>query len=94
LAFKTILIASSKMFLSPHWVNALHSIYLHWNYSSIIFCAVYFIIGACFGSFLINRYSSRKSILLPTKILGTLPTFSWSYGYHFINYFIPFFERW
>lgn len=81
--FSTILIAQSKIFFNPCCVKALHSMYLHWNYYSIIFCAVSFIIGAYFGSFFIIAYSSRKSILLPTKIFGTFPTFSCNYGYHY-----------
>jgi hypothetical protein len=34
---------------------------------------------------LISWYSSLKSTLFPTKILGTFPTFSVNYGYHFIS---------
>jgi hypothetical protein len=34
------------------------------------------------GSFFVIAYSSRRSTLLPTNILGTLPTFSVSSGYH------------
>ena len=56
LAFITILIASSKMFFRPFWVSALHSIYLHWNSSSMILRAVYFMIGASLGSFLTAAY--------------------------------------
>ena len=81
--FITILIASSNIVLRPCWVRALHSMYLHWNSSSMIFWAVSFIMGASFGSFFSIAYSSRKSILFPTKILGTFPTFSCNSGYHY-----------
>lgn len=84
LVFRTVLIASSKTSLRPCCVKALHSMYLHWNSSSIIFLAVYFWMGASLGSFLISWYSYLKSTLLPTKILGTFPTFSVNYGYHWI----------
>lgn len=76
LVFMTVLIASSKTYFSPTWLKALHSIYLHWNSSSMIFLAVYFWIGAYLGSFLMAAYSYLKSVLLPTNILGTFPTFS------------------
>jgi|LakMenE01Jun11ns_1017448.scaffolds.fasta_scaffold8446720_1 hypothetical protein len=67
---------SSKTALSPSCVSALHYMYLHLNSSSMILRAVSFIIGASFGSFFVKANSSLKSILLPTKIFGTLPTFS------------------
>ena len=92
--WRTILIASSKTPLSPYWVRALHSMYLHLNSSSITFLAVSLRIGASLGSFFITEYSSRRSILLPTKILGTLPTFSWSSGYHWVTEGVLSFERW
>lgn len=85
LDFNTILMASSKIFFNPCWVKALHYMYLHWNSYSIIFWAVSFIIGAYFGSFFIIAYSSRKSILLPTNILGTFPTLYCNYGCHLIR---------
>lgn len=78
----TMRIASSKISFRPYWVRALHSIYLHWNSSSMILRAVSLLIGASFGSFFFAANSSRKSILFPIKILGTLVTLSWSYGYH------------
>lgn len=79
---RTIRMASSKTPFSPSCVRALHSMYLHLNSSSITFLAFSFMMGASFGSFFRMAYSSRKSILLPTKILGTFPTFSCSSGYH------------
>lgn len=74
----TIRIASSKTPFKPYWVSALHSMYLHWNSSSMILRAVSRMMGAYLGSFFSRAYSSRRSILLPMKILGTLPTFSCS----------------
>jgi len=79
---KTTLIASSNIAFNPYCVKALHSIYLHLNSYSITFRAVYFIMGASLVSFFICKNSYRRSILLPTKILGTFPTFSCSSGYH------------
>lgn len=90
----TILMASSKMAFKPYWVRALHSMYLHWNSYSIILRAVSFMIGASFGSFLYIANYSLKSTLLPTKILGTFPTFYWSSGYHLIRYFLLFYGHW
>lgn len=82
--WRTVLIASSNTPFNPSCVSALHSMYLHLNSSSITFRAVSFIMGASLGSFFITAYSSLKSILFPTKILGTLPTFSCSSGYHLV----------
>ena len=91
---KTIRIASSKIAFSPSCVNALHSMYLHWNYSSIIFRALYFKMGCSFGSFFIIWYSSLKSILFPTNILATFPTFSVNSGYHYMLNGLPSYARW
>lgn len=90
----TILIASSKILLRPSWVSALHSMYLHWNSYSMIFLAVSRMMGASLGSFLYNAYSSRRSVLFPTKIFGTFPTFSCSSGYHYVKVSLPFCVRW
>lgn len=82
---RTIRMASSKTVFRPSCVSALHYMYLHLNSSSMTFLAVSFIMGASLGSFFIMANSSRRSILLPTKIFGTFPTFSCSSGYHFIG---------
>jgi hypothetical protein len=49
--------------------------------------------GASFGSFFIWRCSSRKSVLLPTNILGTYGKIYCTSGYHWIDTNLPFFER-
>lgn len=86
---RTIRMASSKTVFRPSCVSALHYMYLHLNSSSMTFLAVSFIMGASLGSFFIMANSSRRSILLPTKIFGTFPTFSCSSGYHFIGSLVP-----
>lgn len=80
--FNTARTASSKISLRPYWVRALHSRYLHFIYSSIIFLAVYLTIGAFLGSEVYFWYFYLKSILLPTKILTAEGTIYWISGYH------------
>lgn len=82
---KTTLTASLNIYFNPSWVRALHSMYLHFIYSSIIFLAVYLAIGALFGSLLFFYAYSLKSILFPTKIFGALGTQSSSSGNHFLQ---------
>lgn len=78
----TTLTASVKISFKPSCVRALHSMYLHFISSSMIFRAVSLAIGAVFGSLFVFSASSLRSILFPTKILGALGTHSSSSGNH------------
>lgn len=87
LAWRASLMASSKTFLRPYWVRALHSRYLALCSSSIICRATSLRMGAFLGSFSFSRYSSRKSILFPTKIFIESLDTCYNSGSHFLRAF-------
>jgi len=77
--------ASSKIYLRPSLVRALHSRYWHLSSPYITVLAVSFVIGADLGSFAFLLADYLRSILLPTKILTAEGTTVCISGYHCIE---------
>lgn len=74
--------AVSKTSFSPSRVNALHSTYLHFSSFSMTALAVSLVMGAVLGSLALRVACSRRSTLLPTKILMAAGTTASISGYH------------